>query len=194
MVTPGSPALPSAVALIPARGGSKRVPRKNIRVLAGHPLIAYTIAAAKQSGVFAAVVVSTDDKETAEVARRYGAEVPFMRPAELAGERSPDIEWVDHALRTLAGAGRHFDCFSILRPTSPCRQAATIVRAWEAFTAQEGIDSLRAVEKCSQHPGKMWVIRGDRLLPLLPLSPELAAFFSSACFSLHDAPSPSRQA
>lgn len=170
---------PSIVALIPARGGSKRVPRKNIRPLAGHPLISYTISAARRSGIFSAVVVSTDDEEIAEVARSRGAEVPFMRPAGIAGEKSPDIEWVDHALRNLAANGRHFDCFSILRPTSPCRQPETIQRAWNAFRCEDGIDSLRAVEKCAQHPGKMWVIRGNRMLPLLPLSPQEQPWHSS---------------
>ena len=162
---------PSAVALIPARAGSKRVPHKNVKRLAGHPMIAYAIAAAKESGVFAAVVVSTDDERYADVARHYGAEVPFLRPAEIAGELSPDIEWVRQTLTRLAADGRAFDCFSILRPTSPFRRAETIRRAWDAFLAEAGVDSLRAVEKCKQHPGKMWVLRGARMHPLLPLTP-----------------------
>jgi CMP-N,N'-diacetyllegionaminic acid synthase len=116
------------------------------------------------------VIVSTDDEEYARIARHYGAEV-LDRPADIAGEHSPDIEWIEHALRTLSDGGRTFDCFSILRPTSPFRRPETICRAWATFTAQTGVDSLRAVEKCKQHPGKMWVIRGDRMLPLLPLSP-----------------------
>ena len=159
------------VALVPARAGSRRVPHKNIRRLAGHPMMAYTIAAARASGVFADVVVSTDDEEYARIARHYGADVPFLRPAAIAGEYSPDIEWVVQALGGLAGAGRQYDCFSILRPTSPFRRAETIRRAWEQFREQEGVDSLRAVEKCKQHPGKMWVVRGNRMTPLLPLSP-----------------------
>lgn len=162
---------PSIVALIPARAGSRRVKDKNIRLLNGHPLIAYTIAAARSSGIFSAVVVSTDSEDYAAIARHYGAEVPFMRPAELAGDTSADIEWVSSTLKRLEEAGRSFDCFSILRPTSPCRKADTIRRAWAQFQAEEGIDSLRAVEKCSQHPGKMWVVRGTRMTPLLPLSP-----------------------
>ncbi len=133
-------------------------------------MMAFTIAAAKASGVFESVIVSTDDEEYARIARHYGAEV-LNRPPDIAGEHSPDIEWIEHALRTLSDAGRSFDCFSILRPTSPFRRPETICRAWETFTAQIGVDSLRAVEKCKQHPGKMWVIRGDRMLPLLPLSP-----------------------
>ena len=161
----------SVVALIPARSGSQRIPHKNIRRLGGHPMMAYTIAVAKASGIFSAIIVSTDDEEYAKVARHYGAEVPFLRPAAISGEHSPDIEWVLQSLHGLADSGRKFDCFSLLRPTSPFRGSETIRRAWSNFLAHEGIDSLRAVEKCRQHPGKMWVIRGDRMLPLLPLSP-----------------------
>ncbi|OLT67688.1 acylneuraminate cytidylyltransferase family protein [Moorena producens] len=159
---------PTVVALIPARAGSKRVPGKNIRRLKGHPLIAYTIAAATQSQVFSSVIVSTDSEEVAEIARYYSAEVPFLRPPEYATDKSPDIEWIDYTLRHLSNLGRDFDCFSILRPTSPCRQPQTIQRAWQAFLAQaDQVDSLRAVEKCQQHPGKMWVLNGSLMKPLL---------------------------
>jgi CMP-N-acetylneuraminic acid synthetase len=162
---------PSVVALIPARSGSKRVTDKNIRPLAGHPVMAYTISAALQSGIFSAVIVSTDSEEYASVARKYGAEVPFLRPAEISGDVSPDIEWVEHALKILREQGREFECFSILRPTSPFRQPETIRRAWSEFLSQDGIDSLRAVEKCKEHPGKMWIVRGKRMFPLLPIGP-----------------------
>ena len=137
---------PIIVALIPARAGSKRVPDKNIRSLAGHPVMAYTIAAALDSGIFADVIVSTDSAHYAEIARYYGAEVPFLRPSELAGDVSPDIEWLTYTLKELEQAGRRYDCFSILRPTSPFRLPATIERAWRAFLAQDGVDSLPAVE------------------------------------------------
>lgn len=163
--------LPSIVALIPARSGSKRVADKNIRMLDGKPLIAYTIVAAQLSGIFSAIVVSTDSEQYAEISRRYGAEVPFFRPAEISGDLSPDIEWIKHALVELRAQGREFDCFSILRPTSPFRMPETIQRAWREFNSQEGVDSLRAVEKCREHPGKMWVIRGKRMFPLLPIGP-----------------------
>jgi N-acylneuraminate cytidylyltransferase len=162
---------PSIVALIPARAGSKRVPDKNIRPLAGHPLIAYTISSALQSQVFSAVIVSTDSQLYGDIARHYGAEVPFLRPAEFAGDLSPDIEWVEDSLKRLQDQGRSYDCFSILRPTSPFRLPGSIKRAWRAFLAEDGVDSLRAVEKCKQHPGKMWVVRGNRMVPLLPLTP-----------------------
>jgi CMP-N,N'-diacetyllegionaminic acid synthase len=158
----------SAVAFIPARQGSKRVPGKNVRAIDGHPMLAYTIAPAIESGVFDAVIVSTDSEQIADVARHYGAEVPFLRPAEFAGDTSPDIEWLEYTLKELRRGGRTWDVFSLLRPTSPFRTAETIRRAWALFTSQEGVDSLRAVEKCAQHPGKMWIVRGDRMFPLLP--------------------------
>jgi len=178
------PQKPTVIALIPARAGSKRVPAKNIRSLAGHPLIAYTIAAAQASEVFASIVVSTDSEQTAEIARHYGAEVPFPRPAELARDLSPDMEWVEYTMKRLRALGREYDCFSILRPTSPFRQPETIRRAWQEFQAETGVDSLRAVEKCRQHPGKMWVVRGKRMIPLLPLTPPDQPWHSSQYPSL----------
>jgi CMP-N,N'-diacetyllegionaminic acid synthase len=163
--------MPSIVAFIPARHGSKRVPGKNVRLLNGHPMLAYSIAAAIQSGVFERVIVSTDSDEIAAVARQYGAEVPFLRPAAFAGDTSPDIEWLEHALTELAAQGQTWDCFSLLRPTSPFRTAATIRRAWERFTAVTDADSLRAVRPVREHPGKMWRISGELMEPLLPQAP-----------------------
>jgi CMP-N,N'-diacetyllegionaminic acid synthase len=162
---------PSIIGLIPARAGSKRVAGKNIRSFAGHPMMAYSIAVARASGVFDAIVVSTDSEEYAAIARHYGAEVPFLRPVEMAGTTSADIEWIDYTLRRLAGEGRQYDCFSILRPTCPFRKADTIARAWAQFRARPAADSLRAVEKCREHPGKMWVERDGYMLPLLPFGP-----------------------
>jgi len=155
--------VPSAVALIPARAGSQRLPGKNLIPLAGHPLIAYTIAVAQESGVFDAVLASTDSEEIADVARRYGADVPGLRPVQIATATSPDIEWVLHAMRD-----RQEEVFSILRPTSPFRSGSTIVRAMTRFLELgDRIDSLRAVEPCRQHPGKMWLVEGDLMRPLL---------------------------
>lgn len=172
-------AAPSIVALIPARSGSKRVPGKNVRRLGAHPVLAYTVSAALDSHVFDEVIVSTDDGTYAEIATHYGARVPFLRPAALAGDRSPDIEWVEDTLARLEAGGRVFDCFSLLRPTSPFRQPETIRRAWQAFTAETGVDSLRAVERCRQHPGKMWVVNGARMTPLLPGGPTDQPWHSS---------------
>lgn len=156
-------------ALIPARSGSKRIPNKNIKLLGGHPLLAYTIRAAIGSGVFTRVIVSTDSRETADIAQKYGAEIPFLRPVKFAGGHSPDIEWVKHLLGELFKESDRADCFSILRPTSPFRQPETIRRAWQQFLSDSRADSLRAVEKCRQHPAKMWHVdlAANRMKPVL---------------------------
>jgi CMP-N,N'-diacetyllegionaminic acid synthase len=170
---------PTCIALIPARSGSKRIPDKNIRPLGGHPLIAYSITSALDSGIFSDVIVSTDSFRYADIARYYGAEVPFMRPREMAGDSTRDIEWVMYTLNRLKEQGKVYDCFSIIRPTSPFRLPQTIERAWKLFLSEKGVDSLRAVEKCNQHPGKMWVVRGNRIFPLLPFGPEQQPWHSS---------------
>ncbi len=159
------------VALVPARSGSKRVPGKNVRPLAGHPLLAYTIAAAVESGIVSDVIVSTDSANVAAIARHYGARVPFLRPAEFAGDLAPDIGWVTHALDRLREAGAVYESFALLRPTSPFRRADTIRRAWSVFGQARDVDSLRAVERCRQHPGKMWTLHDGRLTPLLSGGP-----------------------
>jgi CMP-N,N'-diacetyllegionaminic acid synthase len=157
----------AVVALVPARAGSRRIPGKNVRALNGHPLLAYTVAAAIDSGVFDSVVLSTESEEVAAIGRHYGAEVPFLRPVEMAGDLSPDIEWVRFTVDELLRRGRRFDAFSILRPTSPLRQPVTIRRAWTELASDRHAHSLRAVEPCQQHPGKMWVSDGARIRPLL---------------------------
>jgi len=171
--------------LIPARSGSKRVVGKNLRPLAGHPLIAHTIVPAIRSGIMNRVVVSTDCAHTAEVARRYGAEVPFLRPLDLASDTAPDIGWVIHALTTLEAAGESYDAFVILRPTSPFRTPTTLVRALETFQGASDADSLRAVEPCRQHPAKMWTAGSDGFLkPLLDDGGAMPPWHSSATQSL----------
>lgn len=176
--------MPDIVILIPARSGSTRIPGKNIRPLAGHPLIVYTIAAAKHSKIAASVVVSTDSEEIAKIAISYGAEVPFLRPPEIATAVSPDIDWVSDTLSKLQHLGRTYDCFSILRPTNPFRKATTVRRAWMEFIQASGADSLRAVEKCKQHPGKMWIVRDGRMVPVLPFALVDAPWHSSQYQSL----------
>ena len=168
-----------AVALIPARAGSKRIPGKNIRVLGNHTLLAYAIRSAIDSGVFDSVVCATDSTEYAELARGYGADVPELRPAEISGDLSPDIEWVRWMMGVFSRRDQSFDVFSILRPTSPFRTASTIRRAWTQFMENPGVDSLRAVQKCSEHPGKMWVIREGRMHPLLPFANGTTPWHSS---------------
>jgi len=168
-----------AVAFIPARSGSKRVRNKNILPLAGHPMLAYTVCAAIDSGVFDAVICATDSTLYADVARHYGAEVPCLRSSEISGDNSPDIEWVVWMLNILKERGRDFEIFSILRPTSPFRLPETIRRAWDVFIGDSGADSLRAIVKCRQHPGKMWVIRNRRMLPVMPFANGTTPWHSS---------------
>jgi CMP-N-acetylneuraminic acid synthetase len=118
------------------------------------------------------VIVSTDSEDIAEAAARYGAEVPGLRPAEIASSTSPDIEWVRHVLGGLATEHREPELFSILRPTSPFRGADTIRRAHDELLSRAEADSIRAVERCKQHPGKMWTLDGELMRPLLPQSEE----------------------
>ena len=161
--------MPSAVALIGARAGSERVPGKNVRRLAGHPLLAYAIETAQQSGVFERVVVSTDSDEIAAIARWYGADVPCMRPAAYATSTSPDIEWIAWTLERLEDS---YDLFGIVRATNPFRGPDAIRRGLEQLLGTPEADSIRAVELVKQHPGKMWTLAEDgRLMtPLLDQS------------------------
>ncbi|RLE18047.1 MAG: acylneuraminate cytidylyltransferase family protein [Actinobacteria bacterium] len=159
--------MPTITALIPARAGSKRIPGKNVKRFREHPLIGYTIDAALRSEIFEDVIVSTESEEYRSIALEYGASVPFARPSEMAGDRSPDIEWVRHALETLQAKGALTDAFAILRPTNPFRSPETICRAWEQFAQDGKADSLRAVELCAQHPAKMWRIEGSRMSPVM---------------------------
>ena len=159
----------SAVAFVPARSGSERVPQKNVRQLAGHPLLAYSIETALQSGVFERVVVSTDSEEIADVARWYGADVPFLRPGEYATSTSPDIEWLRFTLEAMPE--RH-DLFALIRATNPFRGPDAVRRGLDQLLATPEADSIRAVELVKQHPGKTWVLdEGGRIMrPLLDQS------------------------
>ena len=145
----------------------------------GHPMLAYTVRAAIDSGVFDSVICATDSELYADIARHYGAECPFLRTADISADKSPDIEWVIWILNALKERGEDYEIFSILRPTSPFRLPHTIRRAWDAFINDPSVDSLRAIEKCKQHPGKMWVIRGKRMLPLLPYDIGVTPWHSS---------------
>ncbi len=158
-----------AVAFVPARSGSERVPGKNVRPLAGHPLLAYAIETAHRSGCFERVVVSTDSEAIADVARWYGADVPFLRPEEYATATSPDIEWLADALPRL---DERYDLFALVRATNPFRGPDVVRRGFEQLLATPEADSLRAVERVKQHPGKMWLLADDRrtMRPLLDQS------------------------
>src|SRR5574339_486983 len=134
------------LALIPALGGFKGIPRKNIRNFAGYPLIAWSIAAAKQSELVTRIIVSTDDEEIAAVAREYGAETPFLRPAEYAQDKTTDLPVFEHALQWLEeNEGYRPDIVIQLRPTSPIRPRGMIDNAIRTLLAHEEADCVRGV-------------------------------------------------
>jgi len=156
-----------ALGIIPARGGSKSVPRKNLRALGGRPLIVWSIDSALRARRLDRVIVSTDDAEVAEVARRHGAEVPFLRPAALAADDTPDLPVFQHALGALREReGWVPDLVVHLRPTQPLRRARDIdevVTLWE----RERPDCVKSVRPVSEHPFKMYRLVGGRLVPYL---------------------------
>ena len=161
------------LAVIPARGGSKGIPRKNIRPFAGYPLISYSITAALRSKLVTRTIVSTDDEEIAAIAREWRAETPFLRPAELAQDQTTDLPVFQHALNWLKVHENYYpDLVIQLRPTSPIRPLNCIDGAVELLTDRPEADSVRGVVPSGQNPYKMWVIpkKGDPMQPLLRLA------------------------
>jgi YrbI family 3-deoxy-D-manno-octulosonate 8-phosphate phosphatase len=160
------------LALIPARGGSKSIPHKNIRPLAGHPLIAYSIAAATRSSLVSRTIVSTDDEEIARIARGYGAEAPFLRPAEHAQDDSTDFPVFAHALSWLKQHEAYQPEVVVhLRPTSPIRPPSCVDQAIQTLLDHPEADSVRGVVPSGQNPYKMWRMdEQGRLTPLLELA------------------------
>ncbi len=154
-------------AFIPARKNSKRIKDKNIYNLNKHPLLAYTIQNAIKSNCFYKIFCITDNKKYSEIAKYYGAECPILRPKNISLDKSPDIEWVNWFLNYLKINNIECDAFSILRPTSPVRNDITIKKAIKLFLNSSNTDSLRAVEKCKQHPGKMWIYDNVFIKPLI---------------------------
>lgn len=159
----------AVLALVPARGGSKGLPGKNIKLLAGRPLLDYTAEAARNSGVVDRIVLSTDVEEIAAVGRSTGMEVPFMRPAELAGDETPMLPVIEHALTELEAGGWIPEIVLLLQPTSPLRRAAHLVRAVDELRAT-GADSVVSVVELPRHLSPDYVMRIDegRLVPFLP--------------------------
>ena len=157
------------LAIIPARGGSKSIPYKNIYPILGKPLLAYTIEAARKSRLINRVIVSTDDTKIAAVAKKYGAEVPFMRPAELGQDHTPDLPVFQHALSWLKKHQNYKPDFIVhLWPTSPLRKPEDIDEAIRLFKKHPKADSLRSVMIAPETPFKMWKIdKGPHLFPIL---------------------------
>lgn len=150
------------LAIIPARGGSKSIPRKNIRYFAGFPLLAWSIAAAKQSKLVSRVIVSTDDQQIAKIAQKFGAETPFLRPSEIAEDRTPDLPVFVHALKWLKENENYEpDLVVQLRPTSPIRPAGLVDKAIKVLIDHPKADSVRGVVPAGQNPHKMWRLKDE---------------------------------
>jgi N-acylneuraminate cytidylyltransferase len=161
---------PEVLAIIPARGGSKGIPRKNIRPFTGYPLIAFSIAAGIQAETVTRIIATTDDEEIAEVARRYGAETPFLRPAELAQDRTTDLLVFQHVLTWLAEhEAYHPDAVVHLRPTTPVRPPNLVDRSVRLLLAHPEADSVRGITPARENPFKMWLTDGEDK-PIRPLT------------------------
>lgn len=157
-----------ALGIIPARGGSKSIPRKNLHPLLGRPLVAWSVLSARRAKSLDRVIVSTDDVEIAEVARLSGAEVPFLRPPEIAADDTPDLPVFQHALAVLREREGYVpEAVVHLRPTQPLRTAEEIDQA-VALWGRSGADCVKSVRPVGEHPFKMYRLQGDRLVPYLP--------------------------
>jgi N-acylneuraminate cytidylyltransferase len=149
------------IALIPARAGSKGVPNKNIRTLGGHPLIAWSIMAAKKSRLIDRVIVSTDSEYYAKLAIKLGAEAPFLRPPEISSDRSTDYDFISHALDWLALNGGESEYIAHIRPTTPFRDPSLIDSAIQAFQNSTRFTALRSAHEMSESAYKTFEITVD---------------------------------
>lgn len=152
----------SSVAIITARGGSRRIPRKNIRDFCGKPIIAYSIEAAKRSGLFDEVMVSTDDEKIAEVARRYGAEIPFMRSAETADDYATTADVLWEVLQEYEKHGKIFEWFCCIYPTAPFVTAKKLQDSFDSWQTSKA-DALTPVVRFSYPPQRCFVVQDNKL-------------------------------
>jgi CMP-N,N'-diacetyllegionaminic acid synthase len=174
----------NVVAIIQARGGSKGIPGKNIKMLAGKPLIAWTIEVARASKNVTRTIVSTDSEEIANVAKEYGAEVPFMRPAELASDSAKSVGLLRHALEWLqTNEGYIPDAVVQLKPTNPLRTADHIDESVDLFFENPDVDAVVSVVKAPIHPLKTWKLEDGYLTPFIP----------ETVFGIHEAAKSPRQ-
>jgi CMP-N-acetylneuraminic acid synthetase len=156
--------------LILARGDSKRIPQKNIKLLGGKPLISYTIECAKKSKYINRIIVSTDNKKIAEISKQYGAEAPFFRPDEISKDDSTELDAFKHALGWLKENENYEPDYIVkLFATSPFRKPSSVDAAIEQLINNPDADSVRSVILCSEHPHKMWTIVNNRLESLIPV-------------------------
>lgn len=163
---------PEVLAIVPARAGSKGVPGKNVHLLAGHPLIAYAVVAGKRCPAISRVIVSTDSPDLARIGRHYGAEAPFLRPAELASDTASDLAYVRHALEWLDSEEGWRPTFVVqLRPTTPLRNPEKLTAAVHALVADEDATSLRSAHRLNESPHKMLQILDNRFAGFFPDDP-----------------------
>lgn len=155
--------------IIPARGGSKGIPKKNLADLGGFPLLAYSIAAAKLSKKISRIIVSTDSEEIAAVARKFGAEAPFLRPTEISGDQATDLEFVLHALDWFKkNDGKIPDYLVHLRPTTPLRRSADVDSAIKKITADKKATALRSGHEIRESPYKLFALKNQHFIGLFP--------------------------
>ncbi len=149
--------------LVVARSGSKGVPGKNLRILGGHPLVAWAVCAGRKAAMLSSVVISTDDRAIAETARRYGAKAPFLRPPELARDDSPVLDSILHAVAQLEAAGETFDAICVLQPTAPFRSPQEIDKAIRILEADPSADSIVALAPVEDlHPRRLRrIVKGE---------------------------------
>lgn len=152
----------SCVAIITARGGSKRIPRKNIKEFCGKPIIAYSIEACLKSDIFDEVMVSTDDEEIAEISKQYGASVPFFRSVENSDDYKNSSDAVMEVIEEYKKLGKFFDSLAMIYPTAPFMTAEKLVCGMKVFT-ESGADSLIPVVKFGYPPQRGFIIKNDRL-------------------------------
>jgi CMP-N,N'-diacetyllegionaminic acid synthase len=163
---------PNVIGIIPARGGSKGVPGKNIREFGGFPMIAYSVIASKLSKNIERTIVSTDSEEIADIASNYGAEVPFLRPAELAGDDSKDIDFFKHAINWFKdNEGYIPEYWAQLRPTTPLREPELIEDSITLIQNHPDATSLVSIHEFPENPGKMFGMQDGYLHGLCPLDP-----------------------
>lgn len=162
------------LAIIPARSGSKSVKNKNIRLINGKPMMAYSIEHAKASKYINRIIVTTDSEEYAEIAREYGAETPFIRPAELAQDNSLDVDVFEHAIRYLEKEEGYVpDIIVQLRPTDPIRNPEDIDKMIEMMLEDDTVDAVRSVVLTDAIPHKMWYVGEDGVMePIMKDIPE----------------------
>ena len=155
--------------IIPARGGSKGIPGKNIRLLGGKPLLAYTALAAQQAAICTRLILSTDSEEIADAARQWNVEVPFLRPPELARDETPMLPVLQHAVTEMRARGFFPDATVILQPTAPFRRAEDLAAAFALLQSNSSLDSVVAVEPVPEHYSPYFVmkIESGRLLPFM---------------------------